>query len=109
MSRIGKLPVVIPENVEVNIVGLSIEIKGNKGIINRDFFGPIEIERKDNTIIVKSLDPKNTAMWGTARSVISSMVKGVTEGFREELEVNGVGYRAVVKGSFFKFNIRKKS
>ncbi|MGC0371815.1 MAG: hypothetical protein DGJ47_000516 [Rickettsiaceae bacterium] len=107
MSRIGKLPVIIPEGVEINITGLTIEVKGKKGTISKSFSGPIELVKENNSVLVKPLDMKNRSMWGTARSIISSMVKGVTEGFREELEVNGVGYRAIVKNGFLNLTLGK--
>lgn len=109
MSRIGKLPVALPEGVKVEISGLNIKIQGPKGALEKVFAGSIGIEQKDATIVVKPLDDSTPAraMWGTARSVINGMVIGVTTGFQEELEVNGVGYRAAVKGNYLNLTLGK--
>ena len=102
MSRVGKLPIEIVSGVSVNVIGLSVEVTGPKGKLQKDFAGDIEISKEENLIKIKPLNdtPLARSMWGTARSIVSSMVKGVSEGFKAELEVNGVGYRAAVKGQF---------
>jgi large subunit ribosomal protein L6 len=102
MSRVGKLPIAIPANVKVDVTDLNVKVTGPKGELNKSFLGLITIGLEDNAVVVKPLDQSKNArsMWGTARSVINGMVKGVSEGFSEELEVNGVGYRAAVKGEY---------
>lgn len=102
MSRVGKLPIIIPEGVKIGLNGLEVNISGPKGKLSKAFKGSIEILLEDNKILVKPLAQNKNArsMWGTARSIISSMVKGVKEGFKLELEINGVGYRAMVKGEY---------
>lgn len=107
MSRIGKLPVAIPAGVEVSLSGLDITVKGPKGVLSKSFAGLIEITKEAESIIVKPLEEKGRAMWGTARSIINSMVLGVSQGFKEELEVNGVGYRASVQGKFLNLTLGK--
>jgi len=109
MSRVGKLPVALPEGVKVEISGLNVKVQGPKGSLEKIFAGPIAIEQKDATIVVRPLDDTTPAraMWGTARSVINGMVIGVTTGFTEELEVNGVGYRAAVKGKYLNLTLGK--
>ena len=109
MSRVGKLPVVLPSGVSVTLNGLSITVKGPKGELSKCFGGAISIENIDNTIVVKPLneEKQSRAMWGTARSIINSMVKGVSIGYTEELEVNGVGYRAAVKGQYLNLSLGK--
>jgi large subunit ribosomal protein L6 len=109
MSRVGKVPVSLINGAKVEISGLNIKILGPKGILEKTFAGDIVIEQSENTVIVKPLNVTNAAraMWGTARSIISSMVKGVTTGFSEELEVNGVGYRAAVKGNYLNLTLGK--
>ena len=109
MSRIGKLPIAIPDGVKVEISGLVIKVQGPKGVLEKVFAGQIAVEQKDSAIVVKPLDDSAgaRAMWGTARSVINGMVKGVTTGFQEELEVNGVGYRASVKGKYLNLTLGK--
>ena len=109
MSRVGKLPVTVPEGVVVEISGLSLNVKGPKGSLSRTFKGNIDITLEDNAVIVRPNDSeKHTrAMWGTARSIIKNMVTGVKTAFTEELEVNGVGYRASVKGNFLNMTLGK--
>jgi len=109
MSRIGKLPVQVADNIKVEISGLCVKVQGPKGSLEKNFAGPISIEYKDSQIIVKPLDSSTEAkaMWGTARSIINGMVIGVKDGFKEELEVNGVGYRAAVKGKYINLTLGK--
>ncbi|MCF8494014.1 MAG: 50S ribosomal protein L6 [Rickettsiaceae bacterium] len=107
MSRVGKLPIPVPTGVKVEISGLNIKIQGPKGFLEKVFAGQISIEHVEGSIIVKPLSEEARAMWGTARSIINGMVKGVTSGFTEELEVNGVGYRAAVKGKYLNLTLGK--
>jgi len=109
MSRVGKVPVSLSNGAKVEISGLNIKLQGPKGFLEKTFAGEITIEQKDETIVVKPLNDTNAAraMWGTARAIINSMVKGVTLGFSEELEVNGVGYRAAVKGKYLNLTLGK--
>jgi large subunit ribosomal protein L6 len=109
MSRVGKLPVAIPTDVKVEVSGLDVKVTGPKGQLARSFAGMITIAAENNQILVKPMDASKhaRAMWGTARSIINGMVKGVKEGFKEELEVNGVGYRAAVKGAYLNLSLGK--
>jgi large subunit ribosomal protein L6 len=109
MSRVGKLPVQVADGIKVEISGLFVKVQGPKGSLEKNFAGLISIEHKDSQIIVKPLDDsaEARAMWGTARSIINGMVVGVKDGFKEELEVNGVGYRAVVKGKYLNLTLGK--
>lgn len=109
MSRVGKVPVSLTNGAKVEISGLNIKVLGSKGTLEKTFAGDISIEQNDETVVVKPLNSTNAAraMWGTARSIISGMVKGVTIGFSEELEVNGVGYRAAVKGKYLNLTLGK--
>jgi len=109
MSRVGKLPIAVPEGVKVEIIDLSLKISGPKGELSKTFLGNISITMDGNAVSVKPTDgSKNAkAMWGTARSIISSMVKGVKEGFTHELEVNGVGYRVSVKDTYLNLSLGK--
>ena len=92
-----------------SISGLNIKVHGTKGTLEKKFAGDIMIEQTGETIVVKPLNDTSAAktMWGTARSIINSMVKGVTVGFSEELEVNGVGYRAAIKGKYLNLTLGK--
>ena len=109
MSRVGKVPVSLTQGAKVEISGLNIKVHGTKGTLEKKFAGDIMIEQTGETIVVKPLNDTSAAkaMWGTARSIINSMVKGVTVGFSEELEVNGVGYRAAIKGKYLNLTLGK--
>lgn len=109
MSRVGKLPVAVPEGVNVDLNGLSVNVKGPKGELAKTFAGNIEIVKDGTNIVVTPKDKSKHAksMWGTARSIINGMVQGVKEGFTQELEVNGVGYRVSVKGTFLNLSLGK--
>jgi len=100
MSRIGKLPVAIPEAVTVTVDGSSITVKGPKGELSKAFTKDVAIEVANNEI---KLAPGNksrfaAAMYGTARSIVNGMVEGVVKGFSKSIEISGVGYNATLKG-----------
>ncbi|SFN02494.1 50S ribosomal protein L6 [Thermodesulforhabdus norvegica] len=101
MSRIGKLPVQIPQGVEVKIEGNKVSVKGPKGQLSREFPEDVEIFMEDNQVRVR---PRNQtrrarAMYGLVRTLINNMVTGVHKGFTKELHIFGTGYRAEVKGN----------
>lgn len=100
MSRIGRLPVEIPAGVNVEVKGTSIHVKGPKGELSHTFPPVVEIKVADGQINVErqSEEKFHRSMHGTARSVIQNMVTGVSEGFEKFLEIQGVGYRAEMKG-----------
>lgn len=109
MSRVGKLAVKIPEQVKVALSGLNIIVEGPKGKLEKTFVGPIKIIEEEGSIKILPNDESKEAkaMWGTARSIINNMVKGVVSGYTEELEVNGVGYRASIKGKYLNLVLGK--
>ncbi|NDB81465.1 MAG: 50S ribosomal protein L6 [Alphaproteobacteria bacterium] len=109
MSRVGKLPVTLPQGVTIELNGLSVSVKGPKGSLSKVFKGSIAIEREENQVVIKPLDLEkhSRAMWGTARNIIQNMVIGVSAGFKQELEVNGVGYRAAAKGAYLNLALGK--
>lgn len=100
MSRIGKQPVQIPDKVKVDIKGQTVHVEGPKGKVNKTFAPVVKIEKKDNTVIVAPTEDTrfSRSMYGTARSVIAGMVKGVSVGYAKELEIQGVGFKAALKG-----------
>lgn len=102
MSRIGRQPVLVPENVEVEIQGTRVRVKGPKGVLEFTFPAALEItfEPEKRWITVKRLkdDKWHKAMHGTARAMINNMVVGVSQGFEKVLEIHGVGYRAEMQG-----------
>lgn len=100
MSRIGRLPVDIPNGVQVNLNGSSVIVKGPKGEMKRDFSGLIGITLENNQLNItrNSDNPAERALHGTTRAVLANMVHGVSNGFQVVLEVEGVGYRAEMDG-----------
>ena len=101
MSRIGKLPVSVPEKVTANITGQTVTVKGPKGELSADLVAEVVAQLNDEGAI--KIAPVNNSkrarsMWGMSRTIVANLVKGVTEGFEKKLEINGVGYRAAVKG-----------
>jgi len=107
MSRIGRMPIAIPAGVEVKINGQEVSVKGPKGTLTYTVTAPIEAKVEGAEILVtRPNDAKeNRALHGLNRSLIANMVKGVTEGFKKELEVNGVGYRVAKQGNEMKMNL----
>ena len=101
MSRIGKTPIEITSGVEVVVTADSVEVKGPKGTLEQSIPEGIEVQKEDETIIVKrDNDLRETkALHGLVRSLINNMVQGVSEGYQKQLELVGVGYRAQSKGS----------
>lgn len=100
MSRIGRLPVEIPQGVDVKIDGTSVSVKGPKGTLAREFHKDITIKVEDGKIVVTrpSDDKEYRALHGLTRALLNNMVKGVSEGFQKTLEINGVGYKAQKQG-----------
>jgi len=101
VSRIGRMPVVIPKGVEVEIIGSNVRVKGPKGEMQRTFPADMEIVVEDGQVkVLRSTDESHhRALHGMTRALISNMVVGVSTGFEKILEVNGVGYRAEVQGT----------
>ena len=100
MSRIGKQPVQILDKVKIDIKGTTVSVEGPKGKVSKTFAPVVKIEKKDNTIVVSPTEETrfSKAMYGTARSVIAGMVKGAAVGYAKELEIQGVGFKAALKG-----------
>ena len=100
MSRIGRLPVAIPNGVQVNVQGSDVHVKGPKGELKRTFSSLVGIELQNGEVLItrKSDNPKERALHGTTRAVIANMVHGVSSGFEMVLAVEGVGYRAEMQG-----------
>ena len=105
MSRIGRMPVVVPSGVDVTINGRQVHVKGPKGELSVEISAPIEVAQTDGTITVTrpSDEGEIRALHGLSRSLIANMVTGVTEGYRKTMEIVGVGYRVQAKGSNLEF------
>ena len=105
MSRIGKLPVVVPAGVEVKIgEGNLLTVKGPKGTLERKLSADMNIAMEDGQIVVTRPSDlkKHRALHGLTRTLIHNMIVGVTEGYEKALEINGVGYRAAKSGKRWK-------
>ena len=100
MSRIGRMPIAIPAGVEVKIDGNVVTVKGAKATLTREFHPNMNIAVEGNEILVTrpNDDKHNRALHGLTRSLVHNMVVGVTEGFKKELSVQGVGYRVAKQG-----------
>ncbi len=107
MSRIGKLPVEIPNGVTVSLEGDSLKVKGAKGELSYQLRPEIKVEIKDNKILVSvKIETKDSsAFWGLTRALIANMVEGVTNGYEKKLQLVGVGYRARQSGTGITFAI----
>ena len=100
MSRIGRMPVVIPDKVDVEIKGTHVRVNGPKGEMQHVFPAAMDISLEDGQVLVKRPSDERThrALHGMTRSLINNMVVGVSSGFEKILEINGVGYRAEMNG-----------
>ena len=100
MSRIGRAPIPVPDGVDVSIVESHVTVKGPKGTLERDLPREITIRQDDGMLLVERPDDERAhrALHGLTRSLVNNMVVGVTIGFRKDLEIVGVGYRAIAKG-----------
>lgn len=100
MSRIGRLPVAVPNGVQVNVQGSDIHVKGPKGELKRSFSSLMNIALENGEVVItrKSDNAAERALHGTTRALIANMVRGVSSGFEVLLQVEGVGYRAELQG-----------
>lgn len=112
MSRIGKNPVVIPSNVDVSMNGLVVSVKGPNGTLQMQMHPQARVEMRDGAsgkelvVTMAHLDSKeNRSLWGTMRTLLQNMVVGVTEGYKKQLEVNGVGYKVALQGNGLKLDV----
>ncbi|MFL6125804.1 50S ribosomal protein L6 [Actinophytocola sp.] len=107
MSRIGKLPIPVPANVDVTIDGQQINVKGPKGTLAHTIAEPITVEREDGILAIRRPDDerRNRALHGLTRSLVNNLVVGVTDGYEKKLEIHGVGYRVQLKGSDLEFSL----
>jgi large subunit ribosomal protein L6 len=100
MSRIGRKPIAVPDAVTVEVAPGRVEVKGPKGELSQQLSAEMKVEQSDGTITIER--PTNRgehrALHGLTRSLIANMVEGVTDGFEKRLEIQGVGYRAQLKG-----------
>ena len=107
MSRIGYLPVQLPAGVAVRMEGATAVVTGPKGTLSQDIPAPIRIEQSDGVLrVVRPDDERESrARHGLVRSLVANMVEGVTNGFEKRLEIQGVGYRAALRGASLELNV----
>ena len=107
MSRIGKKPISIPNGLEVKIDGSSLKFKKSNNEKELDLKGYVDVKIEDGKIEFspKGEDRQSRAYWGTYRALANNIVLGLTEGFSKQLEINGVGYRAAMKGKVLELNL----
>ena len=107
MSRVGKKPIGIPEKVKITYENNVLSVQGEKGILTRTIHPDVQlnIEKTSLTVSIDLMDKKTRSLWGMTRAVISNMVTGVSKGFERDLEINGIGYRAELKGNSIEFNL----
>ncbi|GAA4620701.1 50S ribosomal protein L6 [Saccharopolyspora hordei] len=108
MSRIGKLPITVPSGVEVTIDGQAVTVKGPKGTLTHQVAEPITVEKdEDGSILVKrpNDERESRSLHGLTRTLVNNMVIGVSQGYEKSLEIHGVGYRVLQKGSNLEFSL----
>ena len=107
MSRIGKKPVALPSGVEAKVSGRTVEVKGPKGTRSFTATDDVALAVEDGAV---NVTPRGTSkrarqQWGMSRTMVANLVEGVTNGFKKELEIQGVGYRAQMQGNTLKLNL----
>ena len=107
MSRIGRLPITVPENVQVDLAGSRITVRGPRGELARDLPPELRIVQEDGQLRVDrpTDDQRARELHGLTRTLVANMVTGVTEGYRKGLEISGVGYRAQKVGQKLQLNL----
>ena len=105
MSRIGRLPVAIPNGVDITIDGQTVTVKGPKGELSHEVAAPITVARAEDSLEVSrpNDERESRSLHGLTRTLINNMVLGVTEGYEKRLEIHGTGYRVLAKGSNLEF------
>jgi large subunit ribosomal protein L6 len=107
MSRIGKRPVPLPKGVSASVSGQTVEVKGPKGVRSFTATDDVDVGLADDRVTVTPRGSSKRArqQWGMTRTQVANLVTGVTEGFKKELEITGVGYRAAVQGKVLKLSL----
>ena len=107
MSRIGKRPVELPKGVTAEVKGQTIEVKGPKGTRAFTATDDVDLKLEDGMVVVspRGLTKRARQQWGMTRSMVANLATGVSEGFKKELEIQGVGYRAAMQGKTLKLSL----
>ena len=107
MSRIGKKPVTLPAGVSASVSGQTIEVMGPKGTRGFSATDDVTLSVEDNVVSItpRGMSKRARQQWGMSRTMVANLVTGVTSGFKKELEIQGVGYRAQMQGNTLKLNL----
>ncbi|QKJ22367.1 50S ribosomal protein L6 [Poseidonibacter lekithochrous] len=107
MSRIGKKPIAIPSGIEVSVNGTVIDVKKGNKTSSVETHGRVGIEIADNSVNLERVgdSKESSAFWGTYRALLNNAIEGLNKGFQKSLEINGVGYRAAVKGKVLELQL----
>ncbi|MBU3013983.1 50S ribosomal protein L6 [Poseidonibacter lekithochrous] len=107
MSRIGKKPIAIPAGIEVSVNGTIIDVKKGNKTSSVETHGRVSVEIADNNVILGKVgeEKESAAFWGTYRALLNNAIDGLNTGFQKSLEINGVGYRAAVKGKVLELQL----
>ncbi|MCD6585520.1 MAG: 50S ribosomal protein L6 [Desulfobacteraceae bacterium] len=107
MSRVGKKPIEILDKIKITYTDRVLTVVGEKGTLTRTIHPDVNVNIDDKTLTVtiENMDKKTRSLWGMTRALIANMVTGVSQGFERALEINGIGYRAELKGKNIEFNL----
>jgi large subunit ribosomal protein L6 len=107
MSRVGKKPIEISDKIKITYTDRILTVQGDKGTLTRTIHPDVNVNIDDNalTVTIDNMDKKTRSLWGMTRALIANMVTGVSQGFERALEINGIGYRAELKGKNILFNL----
>ena len=107
MSRVGKKPIEISDKIKITYTDRVLTVQGDKGTLTRTIHPAVDLNIDDNalTVTIETMDKKTRSLWGMTRALIANMVTGVSQGFERALEINGIGYRAELKGNNIEFNL----
>lgn len=109
MSRVGRKPIEVPKSVEVTVTGAHVEVKGPKGTLTLEVPPAVSVSVQETdgakTLVVALQEEGANAIWGTMRALLSNLLTGVASGFSRSLEINGIGYRAALKGKALELEV----
>lgn len=107
MSRVGKKPIQISDKIKISYTDRVLTVSGEKGTLSRTIHPDVDlnIEADTLTVTILNMDKKTRSLWGMTRALVSNMVTGVSQGFDRALEINGIGYRAELKGNNIELNL----
>lgn len=107
MSRVGKKPIKISDKIKISYTDRVLTVSGDKGTLSRTIHPDVDlnIEADALTVTILNMDKKTRSLWGMTRALVANMVTGVSQGFDRALEINGIGYRAELKGNSIELNL----